>query len=191
MSMNSLETLRAQMTPPRVCVLFPGALGDFICFLPALHELTKSYAVDLLARSDFAAIAPRDVRVRSLERFEVSQLFIGDGACDQRVSQFFAAYAAVYSWFASQQRVFVEQLEKVSEGRAQIFPFRPDKPCVHQADYYLSCLSSRARNASQPLVDIACRWAALVRWVLPARRDWRRTAADRRSGERRQGEELA
>jgi len=152
MSMNSLETLRAQMTPPRVCVLFPGALGDFICFLPALHELTKSYAVDLLARSDFAAIAPRDVRVRSLERFEVSQLFIGDGACDQRVSQFFAAYAAVYSWFASQQRVFVEQLEKVSEGRAQIFPFRPDKPCGHQADYYLSCLSNRARNASQPLV---------------------------------------
>ena len=90
MSMNSLETLRAQMTPPRVCVLFPGALGDFICFLPALHELTKSYAVDLLARSDLAAIAPRDVRVRSLERFEVSQLFIGDGACDQRVSQFFS-----------------------------------------------------------------------------------------------------
>ena len=86
MSMNSLETSRISMHPPRVCVLFPGALGDFICFLPALYELTKSYAVDLLARSDFAAIAPQGVRVLSLERFEVRQLFIGDGAGDERVT---------------------------------------------------------------------------------------------------------
>ncbi len=154
MSMNSLETLRAQRNPPRVCVLFPGALGDFICFLPALHELTKSYSVDLLARSDFAAMAPHGVRVLSLERFEVRQLFIGDGARDERVSQFFAAYAAIYSWFASQQPVFVDQLQTVSQGRAQIFPFRPDQLPVHQADYYLSCLNSRAQDDFEPLVTL-------------------------------------
>ena len=154
MSMNSFETLRAQMDLPRVCVLFPGALGDFICFLPALHELTKSYSVDLLARSEFAAIEPDGVRVLSLERFEVRQLFMGDGARDQRVSQFFAAYAAIYSWFASQQPVFVDQLQTVAQGRAQIFPFRPDQCPVHQADYYLSCLNSRAQDDFAPLVTL-------------------------------------
>jgi ADP-heptose:LPS heptosyltransferase len=154
MSMNSFETLRAQMTPPRVCVLFPGALGDFICFLPALHELTKSYAVDLLARSDFAAIAPHGVRVLSLERFEVRQLFMADGASDQRLSQFFAGYAAIYSWFASQQPMFVDQLQTVAQGRAQIFPFRPDPLPGHQADYYLACLNGALREASAPLVAL-------------------------------------
>jgi hypothetical protein len=154
MSMNSRETSRISMNPPRVCVLFPGALGDFICFLPALYELTESYAVDLLARSDFAAIAPHGVRVLSLERLEVRQLFMGDGAGDERVSQFFAAYASVYSWFASQQPVFVDQLQTVSQGRAQIFPFRPDQLPIHQADYYLSCLNSEAQHDFEPLVSL-------------------------------------
>jgi len=153
-SMNSFETLRAQINPPRVCVLFPGALGDFICFLPALYELTKSNSVDLLARSDFAAIAPHGVRVLSLERFEVRQLFMDDGAHDQRVSQFFAAYTAIYSWFASQQPVFVDQLQTVAPGRAQIFPFRPDPLPGHQADYYLACLNGAPREASTPLVAL-------------------------------------
>jgi ADP-heptose:LPS heptosyltransferase len=152
--MNSLETSRISMNPPRVCVLFPGALGDLICFLPALYELAKSYAVDLLACSDFAAIAPQGVRVLSLERFEVRQLFIGDGARDERVSQFFAAYAAIYTWFASQQRVFVDQLQTVSQGRAQIFPFRPDQLPGHQADYYLSCLNREAQQDFAPLVSL-------------------------------------
>ncbi len=154
MSTNLLETLRAQMDMPRVCVLFPGALGDFICFLPALHELTKSFAVDLSARSDFSAIVPPNVRVRSLERFEVSCLFMADGAFDERVSTFFTGYAAIYSWFASQQPVFVDQLQTVSQGRAQIFPFRPDQLPVHQADYYLSCLNSRAQDNFAPLVTL-------------------------------------
>ena len=154
MSMNSLETSRLSMHLPRVCVLFPGALGDFVCFLPALYELTKSYVVDLLARSDFAAIAPQDVRVLSLERFEVRQLFIGGGAGEESVSRFFAAYVSVYSWFASQQPVFVDQLQAVSQGRAQIFPFRPDSLAVHQADYYLSCLNGEARHDFAPLITL-------------------------------------
>ena len=154
MSMKSLETSRVSMHPPRVCALFPGALGDFICFLPSLYELTKSYTVDLLARSDFAVIAPQGVRVLSLERLEVRQLFIGGGAGDERVRQFFTAYAAVYSWFASQQPVFVDQLQTVSQGRAQIFPFRPDQLSVHQADYYLSCLNSEPRQDFAPLVTL-------------------------------------
>lgn len=154
MSMNSGETELGEIDKPRVCVLFPGALGDFVCFLPALRHLANTKAVDLLARSEFAAIAPLGVRVRSLERPEVHHLFIDGGATEPCVSHFYAGYTAIYSWFASQQSVFVDQLQKAAQGRAQIFPFRPDKFTVHQAEYYLSCLDTNASAAAAPLVEL-------------------------------------
>jgi Glycosyltransferase family 9 (heptosyltransferase) len=155
MSMNSGETELGEIDKPRVCVLFPGALGDFVCFLPALRQLANARAVDLLARSEFAAIAPPGVRVRSLERPEVHYLFIDGGATEPCVSQFYARYTAIYSWFASQQSVFVDQLQKAAQGRAQIFPFRPDKFTLHQADYCLTCLDSKASMTTEPLVELA------------------------------------
>lgn len=155
MSMNSAETEFRKTDKPRICVLFPGALGDFICFLPALRQLADSSPVDVLARSEFAAIAPRGVSVHSLERPEVRQLFIDDGAAaDPRVLQFFSRYSAIFSWFASQQAVFVDQLQISARGRAQIFPFRPDNFTIHQADYYLSCLNTSVPMALEPLVDL-------------------------------------
>ena len=156
MSMNSAETSPVPSDLPRICVLFPGALGDFVCFLPALRQLAHSSPVDLLARSDFAAIAPPGVTVDSLERFELRQLFIADGAANPRVKRFFSRYAAIYSWFASQQPVFVDHIQKASQRRAQIFPFRPDKLAIHQADYYLSCLTSQSKKqgAFEPLVAL-------------------------------------
>jgi len=152
--MNSGETECLGIGLPRVCVLFPGALGDFVCFLPALHQLANTSAVDLFARSEFAGIAPLRVNVHSLERPEVRQLFIDGGAADLGVSQFYSAYTAIYSWFASQQSVFVDQLQKAAERRAQIFPFRPDKLTIHQADYYLSCLGRAGSKAEEPLVEL-------------------------------------
>lgn len=156
MSMNSAETSPVPSDAPRVCVLFPGALGDFICFLPALHHLANSIAVDLLARTEYAAIAPPAVTVHSLERFELRQLFIDDGASDPRVKQFFSGYDVVYSWFASRQPVFVEQIQIATGRRARVFPFRPDKLTIHQADYYHSCLAgkSKEQQAFEPLVAL-------------------------------------
>ena len=152
---DSLEL--AHIDARRECVCSFRSAGDHL-FLPALIPLLLR--VDLLARSEFAAIEPDGVRVLSLERFEVRQLFIGDGARDQRVSQFFAAYAAIYSWFASQQPVFVDQLQTVAQGRAQIFPFRPGQLPVHQADYYLSCLKSEGdRNLHRSTLPPARLWS--------------------------------
>ena len=49
-------------------VLFPGSLGDFLCFLPALHSLL--YRV----RSDHLALAVRG------SAFELAQSLVGPGA---------------------------------------------------------------------------------------------------------------
>ena len=152
--MNSAETSLVQIASPRVCVLFPGALGDFICFLPTLHLIADSHAVDLLARREFAAIAPRHVTVHSLDRSEVRQLFIEDGVADENCKRFFSGYSAIFSWFASQQAVFVDQLQIASQGRVKIFAFRPDNFTVHQTDYYLSCVNSNAPNIPEPLIEL-------------------------------------
>jgi ADP-heptose:LPS heptosyltransferase len=153
--MNSAERSPIEIDSQRVCVLFPGALGDFICFLPALRQIADSHGVDLLARSEFATIVPRHVTVHSLERSEVRQLFVDDCATDLRSNLFFSGYAAVYSWFASQQALFVDQLQKASHGRAKIFAFRPDSSGIHQADYYLSCLNIKTPTLSEPLIDLS------------------------------------
>ena len=154
----------------RVLVIFPGALGDFICFLPALRTLGEDARVDLLARTEFADLAPPAIRVFSLERYEIHRLFVAEAQDEERVRNFFASYAAVYSWMGSQASEFVRQLESVSQGRARIFPFRPKDQKMHQRDYYPACLATPNRKPS--LAAIAPRPHA-VEWC---EQFWRRNS---------------
>lgn len=159
MSIKSIEPETKDVMRPRFCVLFPGALGDFICFLPALQVLGRAAVVDLFARSEFAGLAPDGIAVSSLDRSEVSGLFRTDGGEEAR--RFFRAYDAVYSWFASADREFVRRLQTIMMGRAQIFPFRPARAETHQADYYLRCLNQQADYSAEPMVALreeAVRW---------------------------------
>ena len=53
----------------RVAVLFPGALGDFLCLLPAIHALAEDAQVEIFTKTEFAEIVPRNIRVSTLERY--------------------------------------------------------------------------------------------------------------------------
>ena len=138
----------------RICVLFPGALGDFICFLPALETLVRDADLDLFARSEFADIVRSGVSVRSLECHELSQLFVADGGEDQRLRNLFGVYRSVYSWLGSQQRDFVQRLESFSRGRTEIFPLRANDSETHQTDYYLSCIRRDDAVWREPAVGL-------------------------------------
>ena len=139
---NEMSATKMSEATLRIGVIFPGALGDFLCFLPALRSLTAAAAqVDLFARTEFADLAPPNVRVRSLECHEITALFVPGAAEEQRLCHFFGGYDFIYSWHASQQREFVRSLQFVSHGRARVFAFRPAGPGIHQADYYVSCIS--------------------------------------------------
>jgi ADP-heptose:LPS heptosyltransferase len=138
----------------RISVLFPGALGDFICFLPALSTLGENAQVDLYARAEFADLVPPAIKVSSLERYEIRRLYVAGGADDERVRSFFATYASIYSWTGSQQSEFVRQLECVSGGRARVFPFRASDKKMHQADYYLSCIGEAYHPQRIPTVGL-------------------------------------
>jgi ADP-heptose:LPS heptosyltransferase len=156
------ETERADRFRRKVCVLFPGALGDFICFLPALHALAGDAAVDLFARTEFADIAPTGVSVDSLERAEISTLFRSDSVDDAPAQRFFRSYDAVYSWFASRDENAVRRLKALTQGRARLFPFRPSSG-GHQTDHYLSSLGLKGFVPPGRLIEVrpqAVAWAA-------------------------------
>jgi ADP-heptose:LPS heptosyltransferase len=141
-------------------VLFPGALGDFICFLPTLETLVRDADVDLFARREFADIVPPGVRVRSLDCREISQLFVAYRCEEQRLRDFFGVYASVYSWLGSQQRGFVQCLDSFSRGKAEIFRLRANDSGTHQIDYYLNCIGRDDAVSCEPAVVLRPEGAA-------------------------------
>lgn len=139
-------------TRTRVCAIFPGALGDFICFLPALHSLTKGAQVDLFARSEFASLVPPRVAAHSLERPAIRMLFVDDQNSSGELRKFFGDYTAVYSWLGSGQERFVQRLHQAAPNRTHIFPFAPCRS-QHRGDYYRDCLNETSRGDRLPRVE--------------------------------------
>lgn len=152
MSMKSKPEAVGDSDKARICVIFPGALGDFICFLPALCLLATRSKVDLFAQSRFADIAPEGVVVQSLERPEIRQLFVDEALANDDLKRFFQVYDKVYSWLGSGSERFVARLQALVGGQARIFPFRPARPEGHQADYYLGCCTRDPSISSEPMI---------------------------------------
>jgi ADP-heptose:LPS heptosyltransferase len=135
--------------------MFPGALGDFICFLPALQFLARQGGIDLLARSEFAEIAPPGVKIRASEGHAFHRLFAEDRSDDTRLREFFAPYQKIYSWTGGGQETFVRNLQSVAQGEVKIFPFRPAEAKLHQADYYIRCLDRGATVPVYPRIELS------------------------------------
>jgi ADP-heptose:LPS heptosyltransferase len=152
-----------QATEQRTLVLFPGALGDFICFLPALDVLAQTALVDLFARSEFADLVPETVRVRSLECYEVNKLFVSGSINEDKMRDFFDGYTSIYSWMGSRQDAFARQLQRLCQGRARIFPFHSEATERHQSEHYLSCLGVAGSEPAIPRISLkpeAIAWSA-------------------------------
>jgi len=162
-SMKSLYNNARSPSRGKICVLFPGALGDFICFVPTLRLLAEAREVDVYARREFADLVPEAVTVKSLEQSAIRTLFTPGVEPEDEAQRFFADYSVIYSWLGSQQVDFVRRITRASFGRAQVFPFRPVRPKLHQADHYLSCLGIDRMPHRQPVIQLraeAIRWRA-------------------------------
>ena len=153
--MKSLDSERGSPGAAEVLALFPGALGDFVCFLPALQALSENGRVDLLARSEYAAIAPPNVTACSLERYEISRLFVAGSEGDERVRRFFAPYRSIYSWMGSGREDVIGRLRAAAAGKVECFPFRSSDARLHMSDYYLACVAERTSRkiAAAPRVQ--------------------------------------
>jgi ADP-heptose:LPS heptosyltransferase len=149
---------------PRIAVLFPGALGDFICLLPTLHALAVDARVEIFAKTEFADIVAPEMQLSALERYEINRLYVAGAAFERQVQDFFSAYDYVYSWMGEGVDVFASELGRLAPGRALLFAFRGASSAnstMHQVDYYLSCLGLSPSHS--PVVKIPLRPEA-IQW---------------------------
>ena len=123
----------------RVLVIFPGALGDFVCVLPAIEALAMRHrgcAIELMARAELARLAEGRTAVargHSIDAPHVSALFSESDIEDSGTrSPFFAGYARIYSFFASNDANFRKRLSAVAGGEVSFHPFRPVDDGSHQ-----------------------------------------------------------
>ena len=121
----------------RVLVIFPGALGDLMCLMPALGAISRRHpgaSIELMARLELARLAAgRTVVARghSIDAREVGELFTEPGAesdetpVSANARRFFADFDRIYSFFASDDWRFRARLAAGTDGHVSFHPFRP------------------------------------------------------------------
>jgi heptosyltransferase-3 len=125
----------------RVLVIFPGALGDLICLLPALRALARRYAgqsFELMARGELAEFAvgrTPSARAYSIDRREVSLLFSAAENAAARAAEFFRAFASIHSFFGFDNDRVREVLPRACSGGVFFHRFRPAGPGHVSAAY--------------------------------------------------------
>jgi len=131
MSRSCLSAPALDASRPRVLIVFPGALGDLICFLPALRALARRHgqaAIELMARGELARFAAGRLgiaRGHAIDRPEVSLLFSEAEDAAARAAGFFAGFARVYSFFGAENAIFRRMLAEACTGLVTFHPFRP------------------------------------------------------------------
>jgi ADP-heptose:LPS heptosyltransferase len=136
----------------RVLIIFPGALGDLVCLLPALRRLAQRYhgcTMELMARAelaDFAVERMGIVRGYSIDRREVSLLFSPALDAARGAGEFFGPFAAIHSFFGSGDPRPREVLTAACRGAVSFHPFRPAGG-GHVAAGYLQSLGDIAGAA--------------------------------------------
>ncbi len=114
----------------RVLVIFPGALGDLMCLMPALAAISRRHpgaSIELMARFELARlVAGRSVvaRAHSIDAREVGELFADEASGGAR--RFFGEFDRIYSFFASDDARFRARLAAATDGEVSFHPFRPD-----------------------------------------------------------------
>jgi heptosyltransferase III len=144
---------RLPMKAGRGLIIFPGALGDLICLLPAIRALAKRYPnikFELMARADLARFAVRRTMIvagHSIDRSEIALLFSEDISGSNRVSEFFGQFERIDCFFASENERFRSSLRQAARTEVSFYPFRPPGN-GHIVECYLRAIGA---NISHPL----------------------------------------
>jgi len=129
----------------RALVIFPGALGDLVCFLPVLRVIARpnrGASVELMARFELARLAAGRTVVahgHSIDARAVGALFADETALDAR--RFFVGFDHIYSFFAADDSGFRARLAAATDGEVSFYPFRPGGE-GHVAEAYLRAIET-------------------------------------------------
>ena len=154
----------------RTIVFFPGSLGDFLCFLPALQAIGEhQHNLVVVGRETTRALLeafvcfPRSVSVQtvSLDDARFARLFaFYSSAEDADLDSFFSSATSVLSWFGASLPPLKKNLEQYAPGRFTVFPFFSGQVESHASVYYLSCLGAqgKGRRSRPPSVQLKEPW---------------------------------
>jgi heptosyltransferase-3 len=155
-----------QRTRDDALILFPGALGDFICFLPALCGLRARHRGRMLVVAQpriLSLLALPQTATASIDRREVADLFAIAAPPAPSTSELFGGFDRVYSWTGFGNADFAERLERISRGTVSVFNFRGMRPGEHAADYYTRCTGCRPVAPSPAVIADDANWWATFR----------------------------
>lgn len=113
-------------------MVFPGALGDLICLIPALRILSRRYRdcdLELMARAELADFAIGRIgisRGHSMDRREMSLLFSPAVDAVVEAGGFFHAFSCVHSFFGYDDQRFRRSLPQAAGGPVFFHRFRPE-----------------------------------------------------------------
>ena len=131
-----------------VLILFPGALGDFVCFLPALTALRRRHAgsMRIVAQPGLLELVRLDdIVITSIDRREIADLFADGTPLRHETRQLLGGFGAVYSWTGFGDPRFAQRLADATGGRVGVFPFRGMRPDESAVDYYARCVGLAPR----------------------------------------------
>jgi heptosyltransferase-2 len=130
------------MAAGRGLIIFPGALGDLICLLPAIRELGRrcpKIEFELMARAELACFAARRTTMvagHSIDRREVALLFSELSSESNLARNFFQQFDRIDCFFASDNERFCLSLRRAARSEVFFYPFRPHGR-GHIAECYL------------------------------------------------------
>jgi hypothetical protein len=152
---------RPQTKSIRPLVLFPGALGDFLCALPALRGLAPA---TLAVRSElFDLLAGEAFRLLSIDCREIADLF-GGGPIHASTRRVFAGHTHVHSWIGHGDANVRERLAAVTGGAVSIHRLRGMRPGEHASESFArSAGAQRGSCTIEPRSD-ALEWTRAF-WI--------------------------
>jgi ADP-heptose:LPS heptosyltransferase len=157
------KVLRATriMSPRSSLVLFPGALGDYLCVRPTLLRLRDDATgeITVVTRAPyFPLLAADGIEAISIERREVADLFAASPLRTETM-QLLGGREEIHSWTGYGDANFAARLETLARHRARVHPFRALRDDEHASDYYARCAATRPLHQPLPIGEAARRWA--------------------------------
>jgi heptosyltransferase-3 len=142
-------------------ILFPGALGDFICFWPVLQALREQThgRVTVVAKPEPLTLLPRLwFDCISIDRREIADLFAeGPPASSTRV--LLSGFGRTQSWTGHKTHGFERRLGAITGGEVLVHPFRDLRTREHATAYYARCAGVVPKIPAPQLEPEAVQWA--------------------------------
>jgi heptosyltransferase III len=144
MCVNHREDVRPSdaNSPRGPLVVFPGALGDFVCLMPALERISTRSArrPTLLCKGDLALLA-RVTGIAEAEPLEgrpASWLF--SSAPPPEADAFFGGFGSIESFTGKAVPEVERNLARWQGAGGRVHSFRPIEP-MHLARHFLRCIA--------------------------------------------------